>query len=73
MQTALWSEGVQLEVMGGEVPSVEVSGLTGQGLDQLVETISALAEFQDLRAEHDGPAYGVVLESSIRKGLGYVM
>ena len=70
MEHALLAEGVQLETFGGDIPSVHVSGLTGQGLDQLVETISALAEMQDLRAERDGPVHGYVLESKVQKGLG---
>ena len=68
---ALLVEGVQLEDVGGDIPSVKVSGLTGHGLDQLVETISAVAEMQDLRAEHDLHAHGYVLESKVQKGLGY--
>lgn len=56
--------------MGGDVPSVEVSGLTGKGLDELVETISTLAEMQDIRAEAEGPAQGYILESKVQKGLG---
>lgn len=71
MQSELWAEGIELESMGGDIPSVEVSGITGQGLDQLVETISALAELQDIRAEIDGPAHGYILESKVQKGLGY--
>jgi translation initiation factor IF-2 len=63
-------EGIQLESYGGDTPGVEVSGLTGQGLDTLVETISAMAEMQDLRAEQDGQVHGYVLESNVRKGLG---
>ena len=47
-----------------------ISGLTGQGLPELIETISAMAEMQDLRAEHDGPVHGYVLESNVQKGLG---
>lgn len=47
-----------------------ISGLTGQGLPELVETISAMAEMQDLRAEHDGLVHGYVLESNVQKGLG---
>ena len=58
--------------MGGDVPSVEVSGLTGRGLDNLAETISLVAEIQDIRAEADGPAHGYVLESKVTKGFGYV-
>ena len=47
-----------------------VSGLTGQGLPTLVETISLVAEMQDLRAEQKGPVHGYVLESRVDKGLG---
>ena len=72
MSRALLAEGIQLETFGGDVPVVEVSGLTGQGLDTLVETISAVAEVQDIRAERDGPAVGCVLESKVMKGLGCV-
>lgn len=64
-------EGVQLEDFGGDTPSVHVSGLTGQGLPDLVETLSAVAEMQDLRAERGGPAFGHILESNFHKGLGY--
>ncbi|KII88666.1 hypothetical protein PLICRDRAFT_110958 [Plicaturopsis crispa FD-325 SS-3] len=72
VQMALVQEGIQLESIGGDVPSVEVSGLTGQGLDTLVETLSLMAEMQDLHAERDGPAHGYVLESRVEKGLGPV-
>lgn len=70
VEHALLSEGVQLETFGGDIPTVHVSGLTGQGLDQLVETISVLAEMQDLRAEREGMVQGYVLESKVTKGLG---
>lgn len=56
--------------MGGDVPSVEISGLTGKGLDQLVETITAVAEMQDLRADSNGQTYGRIIESKLQKGLG---
>ncbi|GLB35084.1 putative translation-initiation factor 2 [Lyophyllum shimeji] len=72
VQKALLAENIQLEVFGGDIPSVEVSGLTGHGLPTLVETISAIAEMQDLRAERDGPVQGYVLESKVHKGLGPV-
>ena len=69
-QNALLAEGVQLEAFGGDVPCVPVSGLTGKGLDELIETISLVAETQELRAERNGDIHGYVLESKIRKGLG---
>lgn len=65
-------EGIQLESYGGDTPGVEVSGLTGLGLENLTETLSAMSELQDLRAERDGQVHGYVLESNIRKGLGFV-
>lgn len=69
---ALLAENMQLEEFGGDIPSVEVSGLTGNGLPTLVETLSAIAELQDLRAEREGPVHGYVLESKVQKGVGYV-
>lgn len=63
---------MQLEDYGGEVPCVEVSGLTGLGLDKLVETLSTLAEIKELRARGTGKAEGRVLESRVDKGRGYV-
>ncbi|PPQ71496.1 hypothetical protein CVT26_011263 [Gymnopilus dilepis] len=72
IKKALLAEGIQLEEYGGDIPAVLVSGLTGEGLPELVETISAVAEIQELRAEQDGPVYGHVLESNFHKGLGPV-
>jgi translation initiation factor IF-2 len=66
----LLGEGIELEVFKGEVPCVEVSGVTGQGLDELVETISATAEIMEIRAEAEGKAHGYVIESKVQKGLG---
>jgi translation initiation factor IF-2 len=64
---------VHLEEIGGDVPCVEVSGLTGLNLDQLEETISTLSEILELKAEQQGMnTEGVVLESQIEKGRGNV-
>lgn len=68
----LLAEGVQLEEFGGDVPAVEVSGLTGRGLDTLMETISLVSELMDLRAEATGTAVGYILESKQVKGFGPV-
>ncbi|KAL1921616.1 uncharacterized protein VTP21DRAFT_11332 [Calcarisporiella thermophila] len=69
---SLLSHGVQLEEFGGDVQAVEVSGLTGKGLDQLEEAIVTLAELLELRAEADGASEGVVIESQQEKGRGNV-
>ena len=70
VQRSLLAENMSLEAFEGDIPCVGISGLTGQGLPELIETISAMAEMQDLRAEHDGPVHGYVLESNVQKGLG---
>jgi len=72
VRESLLANGVELEEYGGETQSVEVSGLTGQGLDQLEEAIITLAELSDLRAEVDIEAEGAVIESQMEKGKGYV-
>ncbi|CAO3606821.1 unnamed protein product [Mucor hiemalis] len=63
---------VHLEEIGGDVPCVEVSGLTGKNLDQLEETIVTLSEILELKAERKFGAEGVVIESQIEKGRGNV-
>lgn len=67
---ALLSAGVPLEEGGGDVPCVTVSGLTGSGLPELVETIALVADVMDLRAERDCAPVGYVLESRMLKGFG---
>lgn len=70
LHKALLVEDIHVEDLGGDTPAVPVSGLTGTGLPDLVETLSLMAEIQDLRAEPDGNVFGYVLESKVVKGLG---
>lgn len=58
--------GVDVEDFGGDTQVVCVSGKTGQGLDELEETVIALSDIIDMRAETDGQAEGWVLEASIK-------
>lgn len=64
--------GLHLEDLGGDVPAVEVSGMTGLGLPELEETVVTLAEVLELRADQEGAAEGVVIESQVEKGKGTV-
>lgn len=57
---------------GGDTMMVEVSALTGQGVNDLLEAILLKAEEMDLRADYETPAKGVVLESEIIPGKGTV-
>src|SRR5204862_1679346 len=52
----LGDRGVLLESWGGDVPSVEVSALKKQGIDQLLEIIRLVAELQELKADPAGAA-----------------
>ena len=51
---------------------VDLSALTGQGIDALLEAIGLQAEILELAAPVDGPARGVVVESRIERGRGPV-
>ena len=60
------------EDWGGETMYVDVSALTGQGIDDLLEAIGLQAEVLELSAPEEGPARGVVVESRIERGRGPV-
>ncbi len=60
------------EEWGGDTIFVNVSAHTGQGIDDLLESIQLLAEVLELKAPVEGLASGVVIESSLDKGRGPV-
>ena len=60
------------EEWGGDTIFLNVSALTGAGIDELLEAVSLQAEILELKAVDHGPASGVVIESSLDKGRGPV-
>jgi translation initiation factor IF-2 len=64
--------GVIPEEWGGENIFVPVSARTGQGVDQLLDSILLQAEVLELTAPTEGFAAGFVIESSLEKGRGAV-
>jgi len=60
------------EDWGGEQMFVNVSAITGEGVDDLLDAILLQAEVMDLTAVAEGPAHGIVIESSLEKGRGAV-
>ena len=60
------------EEWGGDTIFVPVSAKTGQGVDDLLESLALQAEVLELTAVSEGPAHGVVVESSLEKGRGAV-
>ncbi len=60
------------EDWGGEDVFVNVSAKTGEGIDDLLESILLVAEVLELKARTQGPAKGTIIESRIEKGRGAV-
>ena len=54
-----------LEGRGGNVPFVEISAKSGEGVPQLLETILLLAELENMNADPAALASGVVIESHL--------
>ena len=61
---------VMIEEYGGDVPLVPVSGVTKQGLDDLLETVLLVADVQDNKANAARPAAGIVLEAELDRRQG---
>jgi translation initiation factor IF-2 len=57
---------------GGENEFIEVSAHTGQGIDELLETLLLTAEVMELTADANRNAKAIVVESSVEKGFGSV-
>ena len=60
------------EEWGGETIFIPISALTGEGVDNLLDSVVLQAEILELKAHDTGPATGVVIESSLDKGKGPV-
>jgi len=72
VKQGLAENGVQVESWGGDVVSVEVSGKTGEGVDDLLEMILLVCEMQNLQTYPDIKAVGTVLEARLDRARGPV-
>ena len=72
VRTDLLQHEVVVEAMSGDVQDVEVSALTGQGLDELLEAIALQAEILELKANPNRFAEGAVIEAKLDVGRGPV-
>ena len=68
----LTEHGLVPEEWGGDTVCVKVSAIQGTGIDELLEYILLIAEVQDLKANPDALASGVVIEANLDKGKGPV-
>jgi len=73
VRTEMTQLGLQPEEWGGETMFVDVSAKTHQGLDDLLESILLLAEVEELKANPEVEASGVVIESRLDPGRGAVV
>ncbi len=72
VRTDLLQHEVIVEKMSGEVQDVEVSAITGQGLDELLEAIALQSEILELKANPNRAAQGAVIEAQLDVGRGPV-
>ncbi|MEJ6404293.1 translation initiation factor IF-2 [Yoonia sp. 2307UL14-13] len=72
VRTDLLQHEVIVEKMSGEVQDVEVSAISGQGLDELLEAIALQAEILELKANPNRAAEGAVIEAQLDVGRGPV-
>ena len=68
----LSAHGVVIEEWGGDTIAVGTSAKSGIGISELLENLLLLAEMEDLRANRDIPAKGVVIEARMDKTMGPV-
>jgi len=68
----LMEHGLVPEDLGGETVCVNVSAKKRTNLDQLLEMILLVADMQDLKANPDRPAIGVIIEAELSRGKGAV-
>ena len=59
-----------VEDWGGDIISVDVSATTGDGVDNLLESLLLVAEIGELKANPNKPANGVVIEAKLDRKRG---
>jgi translation initiation factor IF-2 len=72
VRTELTNHEVVVEDLGGEVPSVELSALSGDGVEELLEVIDLIAQLEEFKGNPEPSASGVVVEAQLERGRGPV-
>ena len=72
VKSELISNEVIPEELGGDYLFVNVSAISGEGVDTLLETILLQTEILDLKAPNEGRSIGTVIESGVESGKGAV-
>ena len=72
IRTEMAEHNITPEEWGGTIPFVDISAKSGTGIDLLLETIQAIAEMQELKANPNRYSLGTVIESKMDKNVGGV-
>ena len=70
--TEMSANGIQPEAWGGDTMFVNISAVTGEGIDDLLDRILLLSEMAELKANPNRYAIGTVIESKIDKNSGVI-
>jgi translation initiation factor IF-2 len=65
--------GLNPEEWGGDIVMVEVSAKTGAGVEKLLDLVLLVSDLEELKADIDTPAEGLVIESHMEVGRGSVV
>jgi len=57
---------------GGEIEVIKTSAATGEGIDELLDTVLTVAELHELKADPNRPGVGTCLEAALHEGRGVV-
>ena len=70
--TEMAENNITPDVWGGNIPLVNISCKTGEGIDDLLDTLLAISEVRELKANPNRYAVGTVIESRVDKSIGGV-
>ncbi len=70
--TEMAENNITPEIWGGNVPFVNISCKTGEGIDKLLDTLLAISEMEEYKANPNRYAVGTVIESRVDKAIGGV-
>jgi len=64
VKSQLVEHGISVQGFGGDVDVIELSAITGEGVDKLLETLVVMGQLNEYSADPDAPLQAVVIESS---------
>lgn len=73
VMTEMTEAGLTPDKWGGDTTFVNISALTGEGIDELLETILLIAELRGLKANPNRYALGTVIEAKLDKNVGSIV